>query len=97
MLNLAFASNLRATLLHRNTERPIDTLQDAFKRGENIWTYHLVPDENYPDYIQQLLLDWRLDPDIRGYMEMKGNITTYDLRHNLESAEGIGFRWVTKK
>ena len=78
-LNLAFGSNLRAVLLRPVTEKPINTLQDAFDRGTNLWIPHQVPDETRPDIISQHFLNVRINPAIKQHFEMKNHYTTYPL------------------
>ena len=78
MLNLAFISNLRATLLRPATEKPIDKLQDAFDRKSHIWVGHLVPDPSQPDFIHQYFLEERLNPAVREHIYANG-MSTYPL------------------
>ena len=73
ILNLSFNSNYRATLLKPRTEKPIDSLQDAFDRGENIWTVHLsMPDGSIDrHYLYDLA-----NPAIKDYIVANG-LTTF--------------------
>ena len=78
ILNLAFNSNLRATLLRPNSEKPVNTLQDAFERGANIWVQHLIPDASKPELIDQYIVKTFLNPAIKTYLEQH-DMTTYPL------------------
>ena len=79
ILNQAFTSNLRATLLRPNTEKPLNTLQDAIDRGQNIWFQHLVPDASKPDVIDTSGLKRMVNPAILEYIKQHG-MTTYALK-----------------
>lgn len=56
------------------TEKPINSLDDAFTRGENIWVKHITPDPTKPHIKVQWLLP-RLNPRIQKYIMDRG--TTY--------------------
>lgn len=76
-LNFAFNCNLRAVLLRPTTEKPINSLQDAFDRGQNIWVQHLVINWANENVISQYYLDHRLNPSVKSYIESRGEITSY--------------------
>ena len=80
ILNLAFNSNLRATLLRPKRENPINSIQDAIERGKNIWVAHDVIDPSKPDEISQYYLEYVAHPDIKLYVESRG-LTTFDINY----------------
>ena len=75
IVNMAFNSNLRATLLRPNLERPINSMEDVLDRGENLWAAHEYPDPKRKDLIAQVFLEEVASPSVKGYIESNGMTT----------------------
>ena len=76
-LNCAYNSNLRSDLMAPHHERPIETAEDIFARGERLWTAHFVQDASKPDDLDHFVYD-NLRPNVQAYMAgTDGNLTTY--------------------
>ena len=70
-LNMAFNSNLRAVLLSPQTEKPVESFNDAVLRGQHIWVGHFVYNPDKPEQVDQYFLDKRLKPCIGEFIREK--------------------------
>ena len=70
-----------------STEKPIDTLKDAFSRGTNILAFHSVPDPAKPEEIFTYVLDYMLNPKIKQYIK-DNKIATYPLQEEGNHFQG---------
>ena len=61
-------------LMRAAHEPPVNTMWDAYARGENIWVRHTVPDPSKPDETYQWVL-MRLNAGLQEYISAAG--TTY--------------------
>ena len=56
-LPLCFSCNLRAHLSKPILEKPLNTEQDIFTRGQNVWVPFLIPDPEQPEFIHNFFLN----------------------------------------